>query len=271
VRAVEIRPGTAKGRKITHHAVTYLIQNDPESLAPGTDPALNTRAYFMEWAIGKGYDYFRPETGRLILPGSQISFDVHLHAVGEEVRDNVELGIWFYPKGEVPKYRTILTGFQALRGFQNSRAIGGERNVDISPNSIVSADNYTVLKQNARLESFQPHMHLRGKAMTVEAILPDGTVQTVSHVGNFNFNWMTNYIFDDDAAPLFPKGTTIHVTATYDNTRANPNNPDPEQWVGFGDRTVDEMGHAWINVTYLNDEDYVGQVVKRKQQQSARK
>ena len=61
-------------------------------------------------------------------------------------------------------------------------------------------------------------MHLRGKAMAVEAILPDGTAQVVSYVGNFNFNWMTNYIYADDAAPVFPKGTMIHVTAWYDNT-----------------------------------------------------
>ena len=270
VRAIEIRPGSPAGRRITHHAVTYLVQNDPDSLAPGVDPALNARAYFMEWAIGKGYEAFRPDTGRLILPGSQISWDVHLHAVGEDVRDHVELGIWLYPKGEVPAHRTYLTAFQALRGFQNSRAIGGERNVDIPPNSIASSDNYTVLKQAARLDNFQPHMHFRGKAMSVEAILPDGTVEPISHVGNFNFNWMTNYIFADDAAPVFPKGTTIHVTAWYDNTRANANNPDPDQWVGFGDRTVDEMGHAWMNVTYLSDEEYSSAQAKRKQQSARR-
>ena len=53
-----------------------------------------------------------------------------------------------------------------------------------------------------------------------------------------------------------PKGTVIKITAWYDNTANNPNNPDPNQWVGFGDRTVDEMGHAWVNVTYISDEDY---------------
>ena len=62
---------------------------------------------------------------------------------------------------------------------------------------------------------------------------------------------MTNYIYDDDAAPVFPKGTIIHVSAWYDNTKANKNNPDPDQWVGYGDRTVDEMAHAWMNVVYL--------------------
>jgi hypothetical protein len=80
---------------------------------------------------------------------------------------------------------------------------------------------------------------------------------------------MTNYIYADDAAPMFPKGTMIRVTAWYDNTRANPNNPDPDQWVGFGDRTVDEMGHAWMNVTYVSDADYAAWAAKHNKQQTA--
>jgi hypothetical protein len=55
---------------------------------------------------------------------------------------------------------------------------------------------------------------------------------------------------------VLPRGTIIHVTAWHDNTTANPNNPDPDQWVGYGERTVDEMAHAWVNVTYLSDEEY---------------
>jgi hypothetical protein len=271
VKAVEMRPGTAAGRKITHHAVAYLVQDDdPASIGPAAfDTDLNSRAMLMEWAVGKGYDLYRPNTGKLLLPGSKISWDVHIHAVGEEIRDHVELGVWLYPKGQEPKYRTHLTGFQALKGFQTSNGsqTRGGRNIDIPPNTVMETNNYTVLKQAAILENFQPHMHLRGKAMAVEAILPDGTTQMVSYVGNFNFNWMTNYIYADEAAPAFPKGTMIHVTAWYDNTRANPNNPDPDQWVGFGDRTVDEMGHAWMNVTYISDEDYNAWVLQHKKPQ----
>ncbi|MEQ1884012.1 MAG: hypothetical protein ABL967_03060 [Bryobacteraceae bacterium] len=270
VRAVEIRPTHLQGRKITHHAIAYLVQDETDNLAPGTDPALNARAYLMEWAIGKGYDLFRPGTGKLLLPGSQLSWDIHLHATGEDIRDSVQIAMWLYPKGQKPEHRTYLTGFQALRGFVNSRATGGERNVDIPPNTMTVADNYTVLKQAARLENFQPHMHLRGKAMAVDAILPDGSIQNISYVGNFNFNWMTNYIYADDAAPVLPKGTTIHVTAWYDNTKNNPFNPDPDQWVGFGDRTVDEMGHAWMNVTYVSDEEYAAELAKQKKMQASR-
>ena len=101
--------------------MAYLAQDDPDSIGPGGDPDLRGRAMLMEWAIGKGYDLYRPDTGKLLLPGSQISWDVHIHAVGEEIRDNVELGIWLYPKGQEPKHRTYLTGFQALRGFQSSK------------------------------------------------------------------------------------------------------------------------------------------------------
>jgi len=259
VRALEVRPGTLTGRRITHHAVAYLIQDDPEGIDPGGIAALpGGRVLFSEWAIGKNYDLFHPDTGRLLVPGAQISWDIHLHAVGEEIRDNVELGVWLYPKGQEPRYRTYLTPFPALRGIRPPRE------VDIPPNSIVQSQNFTVLRKAAWLENFQPHMHLRGKAMAVDAILPDGTTRTISYIGNFNFNWMTNYIYADDAVPLLPKGTVIRVTAWYDNTRANPNNPDPDQWVGYGDRTVDEMGHAWINVTYISDEDYTAWAARQK-------
>ena len=78
----------------------------------------------------------------------------------------------------------------------------------------------------------------------------------LSQVTDFNFNWHNMYIYDDDVAPLLPKGTILHLLAWYDNTKANKSNPDPDQWVGWGDRTVDEMGHAWLNITYYNDDEF---------------
>jgi hypothetical protein len=249
VRAVEIRPGTLAGRRITHHAVVYLDQDDPESL----DSQAGRRGFLMEWAIGKAYDEYAAGTGKLLLPGAKVSWDIHLHAVGDEIRDHVELGVWLYPKGQEPKYRTYLTGFT---GVSSNFAGKPGKMLDIAPNTLSETNGFTVLKQAARIDNFQPHMHLRGKAMAVEAILPDGTTQTLSYIGNFNFNWMTNYIYAEDAAPVLPRGTIIHVTAWHDNTANNKFNPDPDQWVGYGDRTVDEMAHAWMNVTYISDEDY---------------
>jgi hypothetical protein len=248
VKAVEMRPGTSAGRKITHHALAHLIQSetDAKAVETGDDAAVGQQGgVLMEWAVGKNYDIYRPDTGKLIRPGAKVWWDIHYHAVGEKVTDHVELAVWLYPKDQKPKYRTYLTLF------------GGTGNrLDIEPNTIAVNQGFHVLKDPAILGNFQPHMHLRGKAMLLEAILPDGTTQTLNYVDHFNFNWMTNYIYTDEAAPVLPKGTIIHVVAWHDNTTANPFNPDHDQWVGGGDRTVDEMAHAWVNVTYISQEDY---------------
>ena len=121
-----------------------------------------------------------------------------------------------------------------------------------------------MLPKAARIESFQPHMHLRGKAQSLEAILPTGQTVMLSHVDNFNFNWHNSYIYADDAAPLLPKGTVLKATSWHDNTAANKANPDPNVWVGYGDRTVDEMNHVWMNITYLDEADYLAEVEARR-------
>jgi hypothetical protein len=100
--------------------------------------------------------------------------------------------------------------------------------------------------------------------MSLEAILPTGQTVILSHVDNFNFNWHSAYVYADDAAPLLPKGTVMKITAWHDNTAANKANPDPDVWVGYGDRTVDEMAHAWVNTTYLTDEEYAAEIAARR-------
>jgi len=257
VRAIEIRPATKKGRRITHHALARLKQDDGgDPLKTSADNADTTGGLFMEWAVGKQGELLRPNTGKLMLPGSKIIFDIHYHAVGEDITDSVELGIYFYPKNETPKYRTLLGSFQAIAG--------GKDNLDIPPNSVSVTQDFHVMKRAGRIENFQPHMHLRGKAMSMEAILPDGTSRMLSYVNNFQFNWHLNYVYADEAAPILPKGTILRFTAWHDNTTANKENPDPNQWVGWGERTVDEMAHAWVNVTYMSDEDYVAELARRK-------
>jgi hypothetical protein len=261
VRAIEIRPSTVKGRKVTHHALARLLQQEgnaaPNPLDDGSAVAGVAGGLFMEWAVGKQGEIMRPNSGKLMLPGSKIVFEVHYHAVGEQITDQVELGIYFYPKGQEPKYRQTLGLFNAIAG--------GSRSIDIPPNSTFTSQSTTPMRQAGRVENFQPHMHLRGKAMMLEAVMADGSTRVLSKVDRFDFNWMTNYIFADNEAPLLPRGTVLRVTSWYDNTRDNKNNPDPDQWVGYGDRTVDEMGHAWINLTYMSDQEYETELAKRKQ------
>jgi hypothetical protein len=212
----------------------------------------------MEWAVGKNGDEMRPDSGRLMLPNSKIVWEMHYHAVGEEITAHTELAVWFYPKGQEPKHREVLALFNTFSG-----SVPGARSLDIPPNQVTTTESFVSLKQNARIENFQAHMHLRGKGMSMEAIYPDGRREMLSQVTNFNFNWHNMYIYDDDAAPLLPKGTILHLLAWYDNTKQNKDNPDPDQWVGWGDRTVDEMGHAWINITYYNDDDFKAETAAR--------
>ncbi len=247
VRAIEIRPNTVKGRRITHHAIAYLEQDDPgaqQSFLPTP---------FMEWAVGKQGELQRPGTGKLLLPGAKFHWDVHYSAAGEEITSQVEMGIYFYPKGQEPKYRTSLSLVPAALGT-----------MDIRPNTLSMSEGFFTLRDNARIESFQPHMHLRGKAMQVTALSPTGQQTVISYISNFDFNWMTSYQYADDVAPLLPKGTILKVTAWHDNTSAKKSNPDPNQWVGWGDRTVDEMAHAWINIVYMNDADFKAEQEARK-------
>jgi hypothetical protein len=257
VRAIEIRPSTVKGRKITHHALARLQQEEPkEQTATNDDDEPGGAGLFMEWAVGKQGEIMRPNSGKLMLPGSKILFDIHYHAVGEDITDSVELGIYFYPKGQEPKHRQVLGLFHAIAG--------GSRGLDIPPNTLTTHQGVFVMKKSGRIENFQPHMHLRGKGMMMEAILPSGQTQVLSLVSNYQFNWHNNYVYADEAAPLLPKGTVLRFTSWHDNTKNNPDNPDPNQWVGWGDRTVDEMAHAWVNITYLNDEEFKSEQEKRK-------
>jgi hypothetical protein len=259
VRAIEIKPSFPGGRKAVHHVLTLLEQHEDGITGLASTAAHSgtrmSAGLFMEWAIGKTGEIFPDHAGKLILPGSRIRWEVHYYAVGEEIKDDVvELGVWFYPRGYVPKNRTILRMFNAAR----------ESELDLPPGQVSVTQNAYALPAPARLENFQPHMHMRGKAMSMEAVYPDGRKELLSMVSDFQWRWHVNYIYADESAPLLPRGTMLIFTAWHDNTAANPNNPDPEQWVGWGDRTVDEMAHAWVDVTYLEQEDYERLVAARK-------
>ena len=257
VKAIEIRPKNDASRRVVHHSLAFLLQQEdgkrglPEDVDVPFGPSL-----FMEWAVGKAGQIFRPDTGKLMMPGSQIMWEMHLHANGERVPEaQVELGVWFHD--EPPEHRTILSMFDAQ----------GPHSLDIPPNEIAVTQGTFVLSAPARIENFQPHMHMRGKAMSMEAIYPNGEREMLSFVDNFQWNWQINYVYEEEAAPIVPKGTMILTTAWHDNTAQNPYNPDPNQWVGWGDRTVDEMAHNWVDVTYLGQEEYERLIAERRARQ----
>ena len=99
----------------------------------------------------------------------------------------------------------------------------------------------------------------------MEAIYPDGHREVLSKVGNYKHNWQISYQFAPDAKPLLPRGSVLLFTSVFDNSANNPLNPDPEQWVVFGRRGVDEMSHAWVGITELEQEDFDRMVAERQQ------
>ena len=130
------------------------------------------------------------------------------------------------------------------------------------------------------ISAFLPLFHTRGKAQCIEAIYPDvradsarpgpARTETISCVSNYQFGWSITYPYAEDAAPLLPAGTIIHVTTWHDNTDNNPHDVNPKNWVGSGQRTIDEMSFAWISLYYLDEEDYQQRARGRKLQASNR-
>ena len=182
VTGVEIRP-SLPGRRIVHHSVVYLQQEEQPGDHDASVQVPSQGSYFSEFAVGKIGDVFRENTGKLLKVGSQFSFDIHYHSVGEAITDSTDVGIWLYPKGYVPKYRV------------SAQAVGASQSMgvrDIPPGKVTVHHAYVPLRLPARLENFQPHMHLRGKALSMEAIYPNGRTEMLSHVANFDFNWHVN-------------------------------------------------------------------------------
>ncbi len=255
IQAVQIIP--AKGRPVIHHIRTSIVEPDAGTRHSGQldgNVALEVGeqgVFLNEYAIGKGGDVFPEGSGRLIKAGTKVNFQFHLHSSGTETPANVQLGLKLYPKGYVPKH--VITSLTV-----------GVNEIDLRPHETnVRSDAYMPLIKPARLLSFQPHMHNRGKAECLEAIYPSGKTEMLS-CARFLFNWHLNYVYADDAAPLLPAGTTLHSIMWHDNSPENKFNPDPDAQITWGERTIDEMGSAWLSYYYMSDEDFQQEVAARK-------
>src|SRR5207245_1072181 len=95
-------------------------------------------------------------------------------------------------------------------------------------------------------------------------------VEMLSCVNRYQFAWHLVYLYEDDEQPLLPAGTTLHLISIYDNSAGNKSNPDPDNLITYGQRTIDEMGGAWVSYTSLTDEDYKQQLEARKAKLVAR-
>jgi mono/diheme cytochrome c family protein len=258
LKAVETKPSPGS-KKVVHHAVTFLLQDEGDSDLVGRGATRSgggggeIGGFLNEYAVGKNGDIFPDDTGRLVKAGAKIRFNMHYHPVGEETVDQSEVALVFYPKDVKPKY------------YIQASHTGDFEDLDLPPGvDNIRSDGYTRLAKNARITSFQPHLHNRGKAQCIEAIYPDGKVEQLNCVNNYKFGWHIVYNYTDDVQPLLPAGTMLHVISWHNNTSSNRYNPDPRNWVGFGQRSIDDMSFAWVNYIWLTDEDFKAQQDARK-------
>jgi mono/diheme cytochrome c family protein len=266
IRAAEIM-NTAEARATLHHGHAMLSQ-------PGQSGSLRLSAM----GAGKRWDLLSEDTGMKVEPGpGEINWALHYFPVGREMVDVVKVGIWFYPEGEVPEFEAVGERHHLIDQFTPGEPRA--RDIIIPPHGTLTMNRVYILDEPILIHSFRPHMHLHGIAMSIEVVYPgrdpnaSGGVpsnhrEVLTSVNNYDHNWQTAYIYEDDARPLLPRGAVLIFHSHFDNTVNNPLSVDPDQWVTFGGRSVDAMSHAHMNVSYLTDEQYESLRARREARKS---
>jgi hypothetical protein len=240
---------TVGGRFVFHH-MTYT------SLVPGERSAGGVDEGPTSWPIhevGRNADFFPPEAGRLLAAGSALSLGAgHIHSNGRETKAHLEFAFKLFPKGYKPLYRRA------------SMSLGNSIDIDAKPNQArQELHAYTVLQEHTKMITFEPHMHASGVRMCLEAIWGDD-IQTLNCVG-YDHNWVKQYVYADDAAPLLPKGTILHLIGFLDTTPGNRNVADPRNWSGDGRRSISNMFSDLGYAVGLGDEQLQTEMAKRRQ------
>ena len=216
IQAAEARPGD---RSVVHHVIIYV------------DDRKGGKDHLCGYAPGDMPSISPPGTAKLVKAGSDFWFEVHYTPNGRIKADRSAVGLIF---AEGPVEHRALTRPIAQHRFS------------IPP----GADNYEVdssltLARPIHLLGFMPHMHLRGKDFKYTAVFPDGKSEVLLSVPAYDFAWQSAYRLAEPRA--LPKGTRIDCVAHFDNSPANPANPDPTKAVTWGDQTFEEMMIGYID------------------------
>lgn len=241
VKAYQSKP-SKDGVRVVHHMVAYIILPD------GT-----TDGYGLHYVPGKPATAYQDGAGFLLRKGSRIKFDMHYSSIDAEVTDRPQVGLMFYPVGYEPTNKVVRLNWASL----------GDLDIPVGEANARS-DGYAVIKDNFRLMTYLPHMHIRGKKQCIELIYPNTGETEMINCFNFNFAWQNVFQYRDEAQPLIPKGTILHVINYHDNSAGNRYNPDPKNWAGFGQRTVDDMAIAMGEGMKLSDEEFARMQEERK-------
>lgn len=241
IKAFETKP-SADGYSVVHHATTSM--QFPEGGG----------GFLSEYALGKTADINPPGTGQLIKAGTELVWNIHYAAAadGTDHTDRTQLGLWLLPLGEEPENELIRSH---MADNEDLDIAGGQDNA--------RTDGYEYIKENIRITAFQPHLHNLGTRQCLEVIYQDNRRQTLS-CADWDFGWHIAYNYEEEVQPLIPKGSMIHVTSWYNNSQTNPWAGDSRNWVGFGQRSTDEMAFSWISYYELTDEEFAEAVEERR-------
>ena len=193
----------------------------PDDFAPGK----NGTIMISGWVPGTN-DVLLPEGTAVKIPkGMRFGIQIHYAPSEKETVDATSLGLYF-ANGIVNK------NLRMMFGDRKDLAIPpGEANYSLTSKSKFATDGL--------IRFFHVHMHLRGKSYAFRFTYPDGRVETLFDVPNYDFNWQRSYILQEPIR--VPKGTEVEFIGAYDNSAKNKFNPDPTKLIHWGENTVDEM------------------------------
>ena len=247
VQAAEVRPTE---RSVVHHIIAYVREpgsNYFKDQKPGeffeappqkTDEPVDTSAlpsdFLVGYAPGQPAEILRPGEAKLIRAGSDIVFEVHYTPNGKAVMDRTKLGLVFAKQPPAKRVQTL------------SATNGTFKIPPGDPNYRVDAS--FEIRKPVTLASIHPHMHARGKDFEYRVVFPSGETRTILRVPQYNWHWQLWYNL---AEPIdLPPGARIECTAHFDNSRNNPENPDPTKTVIWGQQSWDEMMVGFFNLVY---------------------
>ena len=248
VKGLEFRPGNPR---VVHHANIRIDrtrasrQLDDRDPAPGYDgiilrSAVYPDGYFLGWTPGQVSPLLPKGMSWRLEPGSDLVVEIHMQPSGKPELVSPSIGLYF---SDEPPERT-----PAIFRL-------GRQNIDISPgDSHYEVEDSFVLPVDVEVQALQPHAHHRAREVGAIATLPDGTSRWLINIKNWDFRWQHVYRL---VTPLeLPRGTTISMRYTYDNSVANLRNPQqPPMRVLWGQFSRDEMGDLWVQVLTKSDRD----------------
>ena len=256
IEAIDVQPGN---RNVVHHVIGYIDTSgkarelDAEQDGPGYtrfgDVGFKPASVIGGWAPGSRPIKTPTGTGRWLPKKCDIVLQVHYYRTGFEERDRTRIGVYF-SNAEDPV---------AARG---GVVINKDFVVPAGDSEFTVTAEHTI-EQSSYLFSVTPHMHLIGETMHVSAHRPDGTVVPVIRIDDWDFNWQSSYHFRE--LQHLPAGTKVKLTATFDNSESNPNNPNsPPEDIGWGEKTTDEMCIAFLGL--LHESEYDAKTMSRRLQ-----